>query len=200
MANNHGNYVRQDEEGKKSEKRYKRYAESKGFQIEDLRSNHKKWGWYGDFKVLNQFVEVKSDKQILLWHNIFLEDEIIRDNYGPCEGWWRHLKADYLCFDSGLEHVLIFIDFKYLKENFDGLSFRYKKDVWNEKEEAYCNGYLVPIEELCKYGIIKKFVEYEEVDCDRYEFHPISYEDYVKRHPQKKGLRPYNIPSLPYPF
>ena len=194
------NFDRQLKEGKKSENLYKQYAESKGFQVEDLRSNHEEWGWYGDFKVLDQFVEVKSDKQISLWHNIFLEDEIIRDNYGPCEGWWRHLKTNYLCFDSGLEHVLVFIDWKYLKENFDGLNFRYKKDMWNEKEEAYCNGYLVPIEELCKYGIIKKFVEYEEFDCGKYEFQTISYEDYVKRHPQKKGLKPYDIPSLPYPF
>ena len=193
------NFDRQLKEGKKSENLYKQYAESKGFQVEDLRSNHEEWGWYGDFKVLDQFVEVKSDKQIFLFHNIFLEDEIIRDR-GPYEGWWRHLKTNHLCFDSGLEHVLVFIDWKYLKENSGGLNFRYKKDMWNEKEEAYCNGYLVPIEELCKYGIIKKFVEYEEFDCGKYEFQTISYEDYVKRHPQKKGLRPYNIPSFPYPF
>ena len=196
MANN---FDRQFKEGKRSENLYKQYAESKEFQIEDLTDNHEEWGNLGDFRVNNQFVDVKSDKQICRFHCVFLEDEIDRDNRGPCEGWWRHLEADYLCFDSGVEQVMIFIDFKYLKENFDGLNYKYIKGGKNEKEKARCNGYIVPIEELCKYGIVKKFVEYEEVDCGKYKFQPISYEDYVEVHPQTNGRKP-DTSTTSYPF
>lgn len=156
--NNYENWIDKKAVGDATEELYKKYLASKNISYTDV-SKSSEYYHKGDFIVNKLFVDTKCDYQICQYHNIFLEDELIRDD-GAHDGWWRNASYDYLMFNSYGEQLMIFIDYKKLHQEFDRLKKYYKSGLYNNNEKSYCNGYLISMELLWKKNIIRQVISY----------------------------------------
>ncbi|MEA5012911.1 MAG: hypothetical protein VB100_14455 [Angelakisella sp.] len=150
--------------GKETEALIGAFLVTRGFAVED-KSDDKLYRKIDVDLVLHKngkdyLLEVKSDNLMHRTGNVFIEDCMYRKT-GTYDGWMHYCQADVLCcYDTvnKFAYMLKWKDIKPIVKNFRRIKF------WNQVDQCYGAGYLVPLSylkqnELClkKYDL-KEFI------------------------------------------
>lgn len=136
-------------------------------ELEEDLSLKKKDIYKGDFKFWHNFdeeyVEVKSDRTVHRWGNLYVEYCMMRwidFKYQPCKGWIFKAEYQYLMFYDRDDYKLYILDYPKMKEwlKKNDKSLKCKTTPKYEQDELYwCHGRLLPVDKAISNGFCEVF-------------------------------------------
>lgn len=114
--------------GKQGEQLFKEIMKYRGYGVDDVSNNPLYFKFDIDFLItspttgLTKTFEVKWDTRINKTRNLYLELTNINSRQWNGDGWWKHIRADYLVYGDAVTQQFYIIDIRDLRKRVSQLT------------------------------------------------------------------------------